>query len=346
MKNIFLIFLLFVTSGIYAQPDLINFVFKNEKSIDSTLSFRGICAVDKDIAWVSGTKGAVYKTNNGGKSWQKIIVPGSDSLDFRDVEVIGKNTIVLMSAGPAENSKIFKSIDNGKTWKVVYINHHPEGFLDTIEFWNEKNGIAIGDPVNGIFNILLTDDAGNSWKDAYLQNIPPAKDGEAQFAASGTCISLVGKNLGWIGTGGKISRVLKTTDSGKTWLPYQSPILQGESATGIFSIHFQNKIDGIIVGGDYLKENKTDSTAAISENGGISWNLITNKLPYQSAVKSFLRGNKTAYISTGPSGTFYSTDKFKWNKIGSGYHCLGVGKKDNSIWLAGSNGRVAGLITN
>jgi len=258
MKKI--VYALFLSGYIiYPQVNSIKFEFKHQSGIGSTLSFRGICAVDKNIAWVSGTKGSVYKSQNGGKNWKKIIVPGSDYLDFRDIEVIDKNTIILMCAGPAEKSRIFKSTDNGQTWKVVYTNHHPNGFLDTIEFWDEKNGIAIGDPVNGKFNMLLTFDGGSSWIDADVQNIPEAKDGEVQFAASGTCISLFGNNLGWIGTGGKSSRVLKTTDQGKTWLPYHSPILQGESATGIFSIYFKNKNDGIIVGGDYLKENKMEN---------------------------------------------------------------------------------------
>ena len=54
-------------------------------------------------------------------------------------------------------------MDNGKNWKIVYQNSYPDGFLDSIEFWDKKNGIAIGDPINGKFDILLTIDGGNSW---------------------------------------------------------------------------------------------------------------------------------------------------------------------------------------
>lgn len=339
---VFLVFQLFL----FPQNKNLSFKLANYISIDSLVSFRGIFAVDKNTVWISGSGGSVYVTQNGGKSWQKREIPDSDSLGFRDIEVIAPGTIVLMSAGVGKNSRIYKSTDNGKTWKIVYQNTYPEGFLDTIEFWDSKNGIAIGDPVEGKFDILLTKDGGNSWDEPQKNNIPDAFQGEAQFAASGTCISVTGKNEAWIGTGGTKSRILKTTDSGKSWKAFPSPLLQGKTSTGIFSVHFIDKNKGIIVGGDYLQEKNTDSTSAFTTDGGKAWQLNQSGiLPYQSAVKSVKLNNKIIFISTGPTGTYYTSDLKNW-KIAEkkGFHCIGVSKKDNSIWLAGSNGRVAEVI--
>lgn len=346
MKKVFLLLITLSFLLISCKEVPVNFKIKSLGSIDSTLSFRGIFAVDRNTAYVSGTKGSLYFTKDGGENWEKISPAASDILDFRDVALIDQNTIVLMSAGSGSNSKIYKSTDNGKTWNIVYENPYPDGFLDTIEFWNDQKGIAIGDPVNGKFNILLTGDGGDSWYEADSLSIPKANSGEAQFAASGTCISVIGKTTAWIGTGGTDSRILKSTDNGKKWKTFESPLLQGKNSTGIFSIHFSNEANGFITGGDYLKEDSTDSTAAYSEDGGKSWRLVNHGiLPYQSSVKSISKYGKTIYLSTGPAGSYFTEDKQNWELIGeSGFHCMSISEIDNSIWVAGSGGRVAKII--
>ena len=344
-KILFLSFLVF-TIVLFPQTKELKFELNDYKSLDSLASFRGICAVDKNTVWVSGSKGSVYVTRDGGKNWRKVKVPESDSLDFRDIEIISPGVIVLMSSGTGENSRIYKSDDNGKTWRIVYQNFYHDGFLDTIEFWTKRHGIAIGDPVNGKFDILLTTDGGSNWREAIRKNIPDAFAGEAQFAASGTCISVIGNNEAWIATGGTKARILKTTDKGLTWQIYKTPILQGQPSTGIFSIHFSNKNTGLIVGGNYLKDNDKDSTSAFSVDGGKTWKLNSSGyLPYQSSVKSIKIDNRTYFISTGPAGTFYTNDLKNWQLAEkTGFHCISVSDKDFTIWLAGSYGRVARLI--
>ena len=142
MKKLLLLFFLCFQISLLPQEKGLNIELINYKSLDSLVSFRGIFAVDKNTAWASGSRGTVYVTDNGGKSWLKITILQGDSLDFRDIEVISPGTIMLMSAGAGENSRIYKSTNNGKSWKIVYKNTYPEGFLDSIEFWDEKNGIC------------------------------------------------------------------------------------------------------------------------------------------------------------------------------------------------------------
>ncbi len=346
MKKIAVLIFLVLVAFAFPQNKQLKFNLVNNTSIDSLVSFRGIFAVDSNSAFVSGSKGSVYVTHNGGKNWQKLEIPQSDSLDFRDIEVISPGVIILMSAGGGGNSEIYKTTNNGKIWKIVYQNLYPDGFLDSIEFWDEKNGIAIGDPINNKFDILLTTDGGNIWKKTQQEKVPDAFPGEAQFAASGTCISVFDTNVAWIGTGGLKSRILRTIDKGKTWNVFQSPLMQGKSSTGIFSIHFVDKNKGVIVGGNYLGENEKDSTSAYSIDGGETWELNSSgTLPYQSSVKSVKFHNLTYFISTGPAGTFYTNDLKSWRFAEeAGFHCISVSKIDKSIWLAGSNGRVAKLI--
>src|SRR5438876_6055792 len=120
-----------------------------QQTIKSEADFRGLCVVSSKVAWVSGTKGTYARTTDAGKTWSVGIVPDSEMLDFRDVEAFGEGTAYLLSAGPGEGSRIYKTADGGKTWGLQFKNSDPEAFFDALAFWDDKNGIALSDPVKG-----------------------------------------------------------------------------------------------------------------------------------------------------------------------------------------------------
>src|SRR5436305_8731226 len=90
------------------------------QTIDSDADFRGLCAVSAKVAWVSGTQGTYARTTDGGNNWLVGTVPEAAKLDFRDVKAFGDNTAYLLSAGPGEASRIYKTVDGGKTWKLQF----------------------------------------------------------------------------------------------------------------------------------------------------------------------------------------------------------------------------------
>ena len=53
--------------------------------------------------------------------------------------------------------------------------------------------MAMSDPVDGKYFLLKTTD-GETWKPAETDKMANAKDGEAAFAASGTCLITNGKS--------------------------------------------------------------------------------------------------------------------------------------------------------
>src|SRR5579871_4225073 len=133
------------------------------QAIQSDADFRGLCAVSPQVAWVSGTKGTFGRTTDGGKAWAVGTVPDAAGLDFRDVEAFGEDTAYLLSAGPGEGSRIYKTTDGGKTWGLRFKNAEPRAFFNAIAFWDERRGIALSDPVDGRFLLIVTDDAGATW---------------------------------------------------------------------------------------------------------------------------------------------------------------------------------------
>src|SRR5574338_1306112 len=74
-----------------------------------TARLRGMSAVSERVAWASGAGGTVVRTVDGGATWQVRPVPGAEKLDFRDVDAFSESTAYILSIGPGEASRIFKT---------------------------------------------------------------------------------------------------------------------------------------------------------------------------------------------------------------------------------------------
>jgi len=305
---------------------------------------RGLCVVSDQIAWVSGQGGAFALTTDGGKTWKKAIVPGADSLDFRDVEAFDEKTAYLLAAGPGEKSRIYKTTDGGDTWKLQFTNDAKEGFYSAFAFWDKEDGIAFSDPIDGRFRILRTVDGGASWDILPTDQSPEALEGEYAFAASGTCIITRGKGQVWIGTGGKAARVWFSTDRGDTWNVAETPFTSGEASSGIFSLAFRDSLNGIATGGDYQKPTEAAKNVAITRDGGKTWTLVDelNQLAYRSSVH-YLPGNSKHLMAVGRNGSDKSMDGGKtWSAIDTvGYYVVDFAPEKGIGWATGKDGRLS-----
>jgi photosystem II stability/assembly factor-like uncharacterized protein len=192
------------TSRAYAQWEL-------EES-HTTASLRGIHNVGAGVAWASGTNGTVLRTEDGGYLWQTCsIPPGAEKLDFRGVQGFDENTAIVMSSGPGDQSRLYKTTDGCQTWKLLFTNPDKEGFWDAIQFVNANHfsadsadkgfGMLVGDPVDGKFTTFVTFDYGESWKRQSIQGLA-SEQGEGLFAASNSSLMLYGKRERAFVTGG------------------------------------------------------------------------------------------------------------------------------------------------
>jgi photosystem II stability/assembly factor-like uncharacterized protein len=308
------------------------------QAIKTDADFRGLSAISSSVAWVGGTKGTFGRTKDGGKSWSVGIVPDADKLDFRDVEGFGEDTAYLMSAGPGEDSRIYTTTDGGKTWKLQFKNAEPKAFFNAIAFWDEKHGMALSDPVDGRFQLIVTED-GEKWTPLAEKSRHAALPKEGCFAASGTCLITRGENDVWFCTGGaKVARVFHSGDRGKTWNVVETPLIAGIESAGVFSIAFRDRNHGIIVGGDYRKPDDTVATGAVTTDGGKTWKLIEKPLPFRSAVawvkdRWIAVGTSGSDVSVDDGATWKPLDKEKYNSVA--FTPTGDG------WAAGPKGRIA-----
>jgi photosystem II stability/assembly factor-like uncharacterized protein len=258
--------------------------------------------------WVAGSNGVILHSTDDGGTWKQLSVSGGGDLDFRDIEGFDNDEDIayVMSSGSGDKSRIYKTIDGGKNWRLQYADKRPGFFLDSLACDSKTHCLALSDPVEGKFLVVSTDD-GEHWKDLPRDKMPPVLTGEGAFAASGTSIALCDNGHIYFGTGGaKIARVFHSVDRGMSWTVAETPIASGNDSSGIFSIACEGS-RVVAVGGDYKESAEAKRVAAYSNDSGATWHLAERQPGgYRSAVGYFSNGN---FAAVGPNGTDVSADE-------------------------------------
>jgi photosystem II stability/assembly factor-like uncharacterized protein len=309
---------------------------------DPTLRLRGLAAVSRQVAWASGTLGAVLRTVDGGRTWQSVGPPGTADLQFRDIEAVSARRAVALSIGPGEASRIYLTDDGGASWTETFRNTDPAAFYDCMAFADRRHGLALSDPVDGRFRILSTADGGRTWTVLPNAGMPPALDGEFAFAASGTCLVAAGRTAWFATGGGSTARVFRSTDGGLTWTVAATPVPSGPTA-GIFSLAFRDG-HGIAVGGDFMTPTVAPDAAATSRDGGRTWTgAKTEPGEYRSGAAWRSRHGRTA-LAVGPTGSDLTRDGGRtWHRFDTGSFDSVDCADDGACWASGEGGRIAKL---
>lgn len=305
------------SNGQNSKSTTLNF---NKVTIDTlftdTISIRTL-NLEKDKVWFAADKNRYgYFDLTKKERIIKKIENLSHKLEFRSSALTPTHLFTLSIASPAFLYKIDKT--KGTT-ELVYQNNHEKIFFDSLQFWNTKEGIALGDPIDDYFKILITRDAGTTWKELPTASFFKNTTEEGAFAASNTNIILQGHHT-WLVSGGKKARVFYSSDKGNSWQVYETPIVQGKTMTGIFTGAFYDSKIGCIAGGDYELPKQNHGNKAITFNGGKSWELIgENKGPgYISCVQFIPKSKGKGLLTVGATGIHYSKDSgTTWHEISS-----------------------------
>lgn len=304
---------------------------------------QAVSAVNENVAWVSGHGGTWVRTLDGGETWTAHVMPGADTLQFRDVHALDADRAWLLSSGPGELSRIYRTSDGGVTWELQFLNPEPAGFYDCLEFRDAEHGIVYGDAVDGELRILRTRDGGETWEYTRSLDLPPALAGEGGFAASGTCVALGQDGRAWVGTGdADTARVLATRDQGRTWSAVATPLPGGESA-GIFSLAFRDSLHGAALGGDLARPEEHTDNVAVTTDGGRTW--VPGGRPVMPGAvygAAYVPGAPTpTLLAVGPAGADWSADEGRtWSSADTAsYWGLGVASPEAG-WLVGPEGRI------
>ena len=276
-------------------------------------SIRGMSVVDSNTVWLSGVNETILRTVDQGKSWQKITVPDIDSLDFRSIHAFSKRSAIVVSAGfPA---RAYKTNDGGVSWSLVYENKDSTAFMNSIAFKNNREGIIIGDQINGRHLILRTGNGGVTWQRIDSVDIPRPLKIENCFAASGTCITISKSGRFFIGLGGEEARIFSSIN-GYKWKAKITPLVHGDPSSGIYSINACGTGKIMAVGGDYTQAD-SNHYPIISMNDGKSWIKTKGMVNgYRSIITYSKKGD--FWVAGGTNGLDMSTDNgVTWAKFAS-----------------------------
>ena len=309
MKNIVVI-LLFIGLFGFSQKVTIT----SEILFESKLSCRAIL-IDEDKVWMGMDKGRYgFYDKKRDTTIIKEIQSVTRNTEFRSIASTNESIFILSVGNPAMLIRI-----NKKTLEetVVYKEDHEKVFYDSMQFVDDLNGFAMGDPIENCLAFIKTTDGGKTWQKVSCDILPSISEGEAAFATSNTNLIVKGKSIFMV-SGGKKSRVFVSRDFGSTWNVYDTPIVQGATMTGIFTADFYNEKIGIIAGGNYEKQDQNWANKAITKNGGKTWKLIAEKeaFGYASCIQFVPNGKGKKLISVGGTGMYYSDNFGKsWTKF-------------------------------
>ena len=311
----------------------------------TTAGLRGIYSVDGKIAWASGTGGTVLKTTDGGEHWTKCAVPDAATdgatLDFRGVQAWDAQTAIVMASGPGDKSRLYKTVNGCKSWKLVLKNADKDGFWDAlIQNRFDEDGFLFGDPVGGQFVLLETADKGATWQKHNHEGLHALAQ-EGAFAASNSSIFVDERyGMGFVTGGPNGARMfLDEDDAVDGRFTVQSLPLAGRSASaGGFSIDARDWCCRVVVGGDYGKPNESAGTATWTIDGGKTW-TASAKPPHGYRSSVAWSGELKAWITAGTNGSDISRDDGKtWAPLDDGnWNALSL------PFVVGPKGRIARL---
>ena len=276
-----------------------------EPILEDSLSIRAIEMMGSSMAFAGsrGAYGLFTEEQDRVRYGQEIydtIIP-----EFRAVASTANDFFMLSAGNPA---LLYKTGDDGKM-HVVYQEEHEKVFYNSMVFWNDMEGIAVGDQIEDCLSVIVTRDGGNNWEKLDCEDLPAAVEGEVAFAASNSNITVQGEHT-WMVTGGSVARVYYSPDKAETWEVFETPLIQGEPTQGAYSVDFYDEQHGILFGGDYTQPQVNIRNKAITSDGGRTWELVSDGQDpgYKSSVVYVPNSGGKEIVATGFTGISYSKD--------------------------------------
>jgi photosystem II stability/assembly factor-like uncharacterized protein len=333
-----------------------NKITRAENIVLGKISFRGLSVAEDGTVWASGSRGTIARSTDEGNSFTYTQINGYEKSDFRDIQAFDANRAVVMSSGTP--AYILVTRDGGLTWRETFSKYDTAYFLDAMDFWNEYNGVVVGDPINGHFVLLRTINGGNTWQEMDTAQTPKSLEGEAIFAASGTSLQSWGADQFGFVTGGSSSRLLMHNKN--KWRSRKLKIVQGKNSTGAFT--FSNRMTLAVAGGDYMNdtvkqqtlliEDKLSSVVGLNKMKSVHADKqlkpVPNCLGYCSSMIELQGANpmEGKFLLTGTTGAAIVTGlPATCTKISDqAFNVVAASKDGSRIYFAGPKGKLGRLV--
>jgi len=297
-------------------------------------------AIQNSVAWVAGSKNVIFKSLDSGKTWINVSLNSNKHYDFRDIEIINKDTVIVMAAGTGEDSALFITSDQGKHWQLLYNNPDDIGFFNSISFINENLGFLMGDPVKQHFTLKRTQDGGKTWSTIDMRGLPDKHKDEIAFAASGNTLLTSSQQQVLFASGGKQAAVYQISNEANLGSKITLPLHDKTATSGAYAISENHKGDLFALGGDYKDRKGHYANIVVFNKQG----KIINQVVNYGGLVSAMQCSDTLCIAVGKHNTYLSeNDGYTWRLLNTqsskGFYTLA--QSDGVFIAAGSNGKIA-----
>lgn len=298
-------------------------------------SIRAIEIYD-DKVWFAGSGSQFGFVNLKLPSDSKIISLNDQNQEFRTLAQDANYFYTINVGSPANFYQIDKK---SLEFKIINTDYSKNAFYDALHY---SGGMfyTFSDPDDDL-NLKFLE--FNVFKDRFLSKkfvAPTMASGEAAFAASNSNIAS-SKNYLWLVTGGKVSRIFRLNKIVGKFEVFPTPMVQGKSSEGAYSIDFFKDKFGIIAGGDYTKQADNQNNIATSKDGGKTWHVQASGANegYTTCVKIRPGSKGREIIAVGDQHISFSKDFGKtWTKISEEKNLYtGVWSDRNTVILAGKD---------
>lgn len=302
---------------------------QKQESTTPVYSYRALSAPSEGTLWAAASEGLVIRSTDAGQTWDTVSVAGYVG-EFRDIHAWDDNRAVVM--GIASPGLVFKTIDGGKSWVEVYSQIDEATFFDQMDFNENGEGLIWGDPIDGQWNIIGSNDYGDHW---IRNSSTPFKvdSGDVSFAASGSALIVDQSNYISFtgGYGGKVHSYQNQSS--------QTLFEDTSSTSGVYSACRLNDSTFVYVGGDYRFESSTSNNAGVLKTHETGFISINPEIPPRGYRSCVVVVNDSLLLCCGPTGMDWSRDGITWFALNNdGANVLAVSPNKNRVWAAGKGG--------
>ena len=291
-------------------------IIQNSGFWDPSRGIRFLDAVNENVAWATGydgTGGGVYetiftRTTNGGDLWEADIIFMDEGYGFGNICGLDDGVTawgaVFSTGAQDENCGIYKTTDGGDSW--VHQFEGPYSFANNVWFFDENEGVALGDQLDDYFEIYTSDDGGETWDRVPKENFYGHQALPGEWGWTGV-MEAVGDNTIIFGSHAPEGYAYISHDRGHTWYSEFTGCSGTGMNPGVNDLAFKDPDNGLAA-----HDNGESFDLYTTSDGGETWEEIIYSGFCYSAGLSYVPGTDNMYISVGAaefySGASYSLD--------------------------------------
>ncbi len=267
-----------------------------------------LSALDSNSVWATASDGNnmtgacsdFAKTTNGGNHWTPGVITNTTGLASAMIFAIDTSTawVAMYKVAGSKPMGIYMTADGGATWarQTTASFSNSASFPNIVHFFNSSDGICMGDPISGKFEIYTTSNGGTNWALIAAAGNPAPQSGE--FGVVGYYCAV--HDTIWFGT--NKGRVYKSVNKGVSWTVASAP---GMNAAYVKPM-FRNGSHGLL-----QDESTGMGLLCESFDGGATWTQLTFTGSAYSGDIAYVPGTVNTWVRSGYQsnlGCAYSFD--------------------------------------